>query len=568
MSKLTISSGLCNETGNKAKNDDACGILVPEEPLITNKGIAAVIADGVSSSEGGREASQACVKGFLADYFSTPDSWTVKTSGQRVLGALNRWLHGKGQHAFSHEHGMLTTFSAVVIKSATAHLFHVGDTRIYRLQNNDLECLTRDHQTWSSGNKSFLSRAMGADISLEIDYRSTPVEIADVFLLTTDGVHGHITHNEIKSILTEQPSNHERAAKLLVEKALENGSNDNVTCQIIKIDELPLQNEEEFYSQLTELPFPPSLEEGMILDGYKILHEIHSSKRTEVYLAVDTDNDEKVVLKIPSVNYEDDPEYIDQFLHEEWVGRRISRTNVLKVIVPTRRRRFLYYVTEYIEGQSLRQWMNDNPEPALNDVRNIIEQIAMGLRAFHRLEMLHQDIKPENIMIDAKGTVKIIDFGSTKIAGIQEINKPIDQNRMLGTLDFAAPEYFINEPASNRSDIYSLGVITYQMLTGGLPYGGPLTARTIQRVRYISARSFNKKIPEWVDSAIEKAVNINPQRRYSLLSELIHDLSHPNQDLISSDYNPLIKRNPVAFWQGFSIMLGLLNIYFLYLLSK
>ncbi len=568
MSKLTISAGQCNETGNKAKNDDACGILVPEEPLLTNKGVAAVIADGVSSSEGGREASQACVKGFLADYFSTPDSWTVKTSGQRVLGALNRWLHGKGQHTFGNEHGMITTFSAVVIKSATAHLFHVGDTRIYRLQNNDLECLTRDHQTWSSGNKSFLSRAMGADISLEIDYRSVPVEANDVFLLSTDGVHEFIDIGEIKSILAEHTSNHERAAKQLVAKALANGSNDNVTCLIIKIDQLPLQNEEEFYSQLTELPFPPPLEEGMILDGYKILHEIHSSKRTEVYLAVDTDSDEKVVLKIPSINFEDDAEYIDQFLHEEWVGRRINRTNVLKVIVPQRRRRFLYYVTEYIEGQSLRQWMNDNPKPALNDVRNIIEQVAMGIRAFHRLEMLHQDIKPENIMFDAKGTVKLIDFGSTKIAGIQEINIPIEQSRVLGTLDFAAPEYFIDEPTSNRSDMYSLGVITYQMLTGGLPYGGPLTARTIKRVRYIPSKSLNAKIPNWVDSAIEKAVNINPQRRYSLLSEFIHDLNHPNQDLVSSDFNPLIKRNPVAFWQGFSILLALLNIYFIYLLSK
>ena len=567
-SKLTISAGQCNEAGIKAKNDDACGIFAPEEPLLTNKGIAALIADGVSSSEGGREASEACVKGFLNDYFSTPDSWTVKTSGQRVLGALNRWLHGKGQHVFGHAHGMITTLSAIVIKSATAHLFHIGDTRIYRFQNDELECLTRDHQMWSSGEKSFLSRAMGADTSVEIDYRSIPVETGDLFLLTTDGVHEFINNAEIKKLLNDNANNHDRAAKEIVSRALENGSHDNVTCQIIKIEQLPFQNEEEFYSQLTELPFPPPLEEGMIIDGYKILHEIHASSRTQVYVALDTENDEKVIIKTPSVNYEDDAEYIDRFLNEEWAGRRINRTNVLKVLEPHRRRRFLYYVTEYIEGRSLRQWINDNPEPSLSDVRNIIEQIAMGLRAFHRLEMIHQDLKPENIMIDTHGTVKIIDFGSAKIAGIQEINKPIAQDQLLGTLDFAAPEYFIGESPTNRSDIYSLGVIAYQMLTGKLPYGDPLSQRTINRVRYIPVKTYNSEVPDWVDGAIRKAAGLNPQRRYSLLSEFIHDLNHPNAALVSSESEPLLKRNPLAFWQGFSLLLAALNIYLIYLLSQ
>lgn len=568
MSKLCVTAGQCNETGNKENNDDACGILAPQEPLLTNKGIAAVIADGVSSSEGGREASEACVKGFLSDYFSTPDSWTVKTSGQRILGALNRWLHGKGQYVFGHGHGMITTLSAIVFKSSTAHIFHIGDTRIYRLQKNELDCLTRDHQTWSAGNKAFLSRAMGADISLEIDYRCIPVEIGDIFVLTTDGVHEFIKSKEIQQIVNDNVSNLDRAAKLIVTRALENSSDDNLTCQLIRIDDLAFQDEEEFYRQLTELPFPPPLEANMIIDGYKIIREIHSSNRTQVYLALDTENNEKVVLKTPSVNFEDDPEYIDSFLHEEWAGRRINRANVLKVLFPDRRRRFLYYVTEYIEGKTLSQWMDDNPKPELSEVRKIVEQIAMGIRAFHRLEMIHQDIKPGNIMIDIHGTVKVIDFGSTKIAGIQEITKPINQNQLLGTLDFAAPEYFVGGAVTNRSDIYSLGAIAYQMLTGTLPYGGPLSKRSLHQVSYIPTKQFNKDIPDWIDGAIRKAVNLNPDRRYSLLSEFIHDLIHPNHALVSREHEPLIKRNPLAVWQGFSIFLILLNIYFLYLLSR
>ena len=156
---------------------------------------------------------------------------------------------------------------------------------------------------------------------------------------------------------------------------------------------------------------------------------------------------------------------------EEWVARRIDSPHVLKPCLLQRKRNFLYVATEYIDGQTLTQWMIDNPKPNLETVRGIVEQIAKGLRAFHRKEMLHQDIRPDNIMIDATGTVKIIDFGSTKITGVVEAAPSGNRNDILGTQQFTAPEYFLGEPATPRSDLFSLGVITYQMLTGKLPYG-------------------------------------------------------------------------------------------------
>ncbi len=551
-SKLSISAGQYSDKGLKEVNEDSCGIRIPEEPLLTTKGIAVVIADGVSSSAGGREASEACVQGLLGDYYSTPESWVVKTSGQRVLGALNRWLHGQGQQKYGSAHGMITTLSAVIIKSATAHLFHIGDTRIFRLRNQELECLTRDHQMWGAGEKTFLCRAIGADTHLEIDYRSLPVETGDVFILTTDGVHGWINDKALKSLLVEYRANLERAPRAIVAKALEKGSDDNATCQVFAIENLPPQDEEEFYRQLTELPFPPPLENGMIMDGYRILRELHASNRTQVYLALDTETDTRVVIKTPSVNFEDDPEYIDRFLHEEWAGRRINNPHVLKVVEATRRRRFLYYVTEYLEGQTLKQWMNDHPLPPLSEVRPIIEQIAMGMRAFHRLEMLHQDLKPENIVIDNHDTVKIVDFGSTRIAGIQEIAAPVKRDHPLGTLDYAAPEYFEGYAGSYRSDLFSLGVITYEMLTGKLPYGGPLSVRAINRVSYQPANKYHQEIPAWVDAALQKAVHKNPKRRYEAKSEFIYDLSHPNPAFIKLSSAPLLERNPTAFWRVLS----------------
>jgi serine/threonine protein kinase len=107
------------------------------------------------------------------------------------------------------------------------------------------------------------------------------------------------------------------------------------------------------------------------------------------------------------------------------------------------------------------------------------DRLAKGLQAFHRLEMLHQDIRPDNVMIDRIGTVKIIDFGSTKVRGVGEAAPSIDHNDILGTAQYTAPEYFLRESGSSRSDIFSLGVITYQMSTGRLPYGAQIAkART------------------------------------------------------------------------------------------
>ncbi len=559
---LTINAGQYSEKGNKPQNEDSCGIMVPEEPTLTTKGVAMIIADGVSSAEGGREAAESCVRGFLNDYFSTPESWTVKSSGQRILGALNHWLYSQNQRAGATAQNLLTTMSTVVIKSTTAHLFHVGDSRIYHMsKQGDLECMTRDHQTWASNEKAFLNRAMGADTLVEIDYRNIPLEAGDLFLLTTDGVHEHLSHKELTAILREMREQPERAAKQLVRRALENGSDDNATCQVIVIEHLPLQNEEEFFQHLTDLPFPPHLEPGMVLDGYKILRELHASNRSQLYLAVDGDSDKMVAIKTPSVNFEDDAEYIDGFLHEEWVGRRINNNHVLKVLEPRQQRRFLYHITEYIEGQTLRTWIDDHPECTLSEVRNIIEQVAQGLRGFHRLEMLHQDLKPENLMIDEHDTVKIVDFGSTRIAGIQEISAPIERGKLLGTFDYAAPEYFLEQPASNRSDIFSLGVITYEMLTGGhLPYGKPLSKNILKHVAYIPAKTHNPSLPEWVDGALKKATHLKPERRYQLLSEFIHDLQKPNHELVNKEFQPLMERNPVAFWKVLAITSIVINL--------
>ncbi len=567
--RLCIAIGQYSSAGRKELNEDFYGVLIPDDPLLSTKGIAAVIADGMSSSDAGEVASELSVKGFLHDYFSTPESWTVKTSVEKVLSALNRWLYGLGQREYVSPRGLVTTFSAVVIKSTTAHLFHIGDSRIYRLRDNSIECLTQDHRIYVSKRREYLCRALGIDVYVDIDYQTLPVEKGDIFLLTTDGVHDILSDDLLlRKVLTDHYPCLEQTALHIVESALYGGSEDNLTCQILRVDELPKETENELYNKLTNLPFPPDLSPGMILDGYRIVRELHATSHMQIYLAQDTETGQRVVLKTPSVNYEDDPVYINRFVHEEWIGKRLNNPHVMKVHPQTHQRRFLYYVAEYIEGQTLRQWINDHPNPTLSEVRLIVNQIVIGVRAFHRMEMIHQDLKPENIMIDIHGTVKIIDFGSTKIAGLEEIVTPLTSHHLVGTLNYAAVEYFRDQPGSNRSDIFSLGVIAYEMLTGHLPYGKTLSKRALRHLKYTSVRDFNPAVPAWLDAVLKKAVHPEPARRYGHLSEFIYDLSHPNPKLMNRKPRPLLERNAVAFWKGVSISMFLINILILYLLFK
>lgn len=569
---LKVSIGYASDKGVKADNEDFFGALVPEGSQLVHKGIAAAIADGMSGSDAGKEASHCCVVGFLSDYYSTPDSWSVRQAGQKILSATNSWLYSQGQSRYESAKGMVSTLSILIIKSTTAHIFHIGDSRIYRLRKGTLEQITRDHRVWVSNEKNYLNRAMGIEPRLEVDYKSLPVERDDVFLMTTDGVHDFIDEKTIRRLLQEGAELSETAEQIL-QQAIANKSDDNLTCQLIRVDELPEAKEDEIIRRHSNLPFPPPLEPGMIIDGYRIEEELHASKRTQIYRAFDTKNNRKVILKTPSILYDDDTHYIEHFLHEEWAGKRIHHDNVLKVLKTDREKSCVYYVTEFIEGQTLRQWLAANPKPYIREIRKIVEQIAKGLRAFHRMEMLHQDLKPENIMIDKNDTVKIIDFGSVKIAGIAEMT-PLDHNseeNVLGTLNYTAPEYHLGQRGTAKSDLFSLAVITYEMINGALPFGQDMpekpNAINLSKLQYVPSFHNNTMVPIWIDGALKKGTSINPHNRYDSLSEFLYDLSTPNPKFLSSkEAIPLIERNPLLFWKCLSALLLLINLVLLYLL--
>ena len=572
LGKLKLSVGQASVAGRKAQNEDAIGIRIPDGNLLTTKGAAAVIADGVSAAEAGKEASHTCVSNFLSDYFSTPESWSVKQSAQQVLTALNRWLYSRGQGFADNSKGYITTMSTVVFKSHSAHIFHVGDSRIYRLRAGTLEQLTQDHSTPVSEDHAYLARAMGLDVRLDVDYQTIPVQTGDMFLQTTDGVHDVLGITAIQHILEAPGDSLAHSCQRLVDNALQAGSKDNLSCQLLRVDELPEARIDEVIDQLTQLRFPPFLEPGMILDGYRILRELHASTRSQVYQVEDVASGAHYCMKTPSVNFDDDPAYIERFVMESWVGSRINSPYVIKVAAQQRPKSCLYYLTEYVKGMTLTQWMRENPKPAVEEAVFLIDQIGKGIRAMHRRETLHQDIKPDNILIDGNGQVKIVDFGACHVAGIAEISTPLQRDIALGTATYSAPEYTLRKTANYRADLFSLAVISYEMLTGKLPFDGRLehckTQRDFLSTTYTHSYKLNPLVPHWIDCALKKGLRLQEERRHGDVAEFVYELQHPNPAYLEYHQRPLMDRDPLQAWKIIAGVLALTQVATLVLLLR
>lgn len=573
-SALRISLGQHTDQGKKLLNQDFHGGYLPQHDQLAAKGIAVAIADGISTSDVSHIASESAVTSFLEDYYATQDTLSVKTSVERVLNATNTWLYAQTrQNRYEdNDQGYVCTFTGMVFKGTTGHLFHVGDTRVYRVSAAGTEQLTEDHRVRVSSSKSYLSRAVGVSHRLDLDYRQCPLGTGDIYVLATDGVYEFAHIPSFAEQLLRPDSDLSAIAQQIVTAALANGSDDNLTIQIVRIDELPELESSEIVRQLDTLPCPPNLAPGMSLDGLDILREIKIGSRSHIFLATNSADGAHVVLKVPSTGMRHDRAYLERFLVEDWVSRRITNEHIVKPCITQTPRSAIYVATAHINGQSLAQWMRDNPRPDLTTFRKFIKQIARGLQAIHRQEIIHQDLKPDNIIIDHNGTLKIIDFGAARVAGLDEGRYCVDQINLLGAAQYAAPEYFLGDSGSNRSDIFSLGVIAYQLLGGNLPYGDAIpkrhTAKAMSRIQYKPLTYIHPAIPDWIDAAIHRAVHPDPMQRYGELSEFIHDLYHPNPAYTSPKPIPLIQRNPLRFWQiSTAILLATVILLSLKLLS-
>lgn len=553
---LSIDCGASTDKGVKPLNEDAVGLFVPDNPhQLKYKGICLLVADGVSTAEAGKEASESTVNGFIEDYYNTPDTWSVGYSAENIVSAINLRLFRKSLKYKVDGKGFLCTLCAVVVKSRTAHVFHVGDSRVYLLRQGELKQLTSDHSVTLRKGEEFLSRAVGMDTQLNLEYNKFTLEEGDILLASSDGMHTFVSEEDIISVLSLSLDSAARSS-LLCQKAIENGSDDNISAVVGQVQQLDGENIDDFSARLTRLPFPPALEAGMKIDGFRVLGEIYASSRSQLYRVEDIDSGEVMVMKTPSLNYEDDNHYIDRFIQEEWVGKRIESPYLVSVKQIKREKKFLYYLLELVEGETLEKWMEKNPQPEPSVAINIIEQIALGLSALHRNDTVHQDLRPANVMINDQGQLKIVDFGSVYVASLAEVFVPIQHEGVLGTASYADPNYLLGKNSATQGDLYALATIAYELFTGHLPYGETIeecrTAMDYDRLRYHHASYYNHIIPLWFDRALEKGVKFDLSERYLSIADFIKDLKNPNPDFLRDDPKIELTKSPLLFWQAMS----------------
>ena len=248
----------------------------------------------------------------------------------------------------------------------------------------------------------------------------------------------------------------------------------------------------------------------------------------------------------------------------------MSHANIMAIEPEKSPSKFLYHICEYIEGQTLTEWMHDNPNPTIAQVRDIINQIITALRVFQRAELVHRDLKPDNIMINQYNQIKLIDYGTVFVASLDENQHTIKEPVPQGSLNYIAPETLLHLTSDYKSDLFSLGVICYEMLTGELPFKpmkrAEVTFDHYSQWQYRSLSQHKNTYPVWLDLALQKATEADPSKRFQAFSEFQAELAKPNLNaIIEYKKLPLIKRNPVAFWQGLS---GLLFICLVFALIK
>ncbi|PCH93975.1 MAG: protein kinase [Gammaproteobacteria bacterium] len=559
---LAISFGGYSTQGEKSENQDAFALKISAGLDLELKGHIAVISDGVSSANCAAQASQMSVCHFISEYLATPETWSVNKSAAKVISSLNNWLYsrqlvadGKGIHQ-----QWFSTFSALILKGERGHIFHIGDCQIVKINNDGYQILTKDHATVSGT----LNRALGAGSHIEVDHTSTLLAPKDILMLSCDGVHHFVQPKQIQKTLKKY-ENLEQASEAICQLANAQGSQDNLTCLFIKVEQLPQQALSQLVFTRLQQVIPPALRLGSKLDHYEILDILQETSRSHVYLAKDLIDEKLVVIKIPSVNFIDDTDYLTSFIKEGWIGDKINHPAIMKIYPRLPTSKFLYHVCEYIEGQTLTAWMQDNPTPPLIKVRDILDQLIKALRVLQRQDIVHCDIKGDNFIIDSHGRLKLIDFGSSYVGAIMDSSTAEATEFNQGTLNFSAPELFYGQQNNHQSELYSLAVLIYQILTNRLPYKENSQIDTVPKQynlwRYKPITTYRKDLPSYMDSVISKALAANPVNRYEHYSEFLAEFNLSDKADLSSVANiPLIEREPVKFWQGVSGVLLLVLI--------
>ena len=562
-SAVRASVGFASETGPRERNEDFAGAVFGMELPQPRRDTIAAIADGIGGAKGGRVAAETAVRGFLDGFFDLPETMEVGRSGATVLNALNSWIFSQSRRD-NKLAGMGCTFTAVVLRGRVAHVLHVGDTRAYRLRGDRLTCLTTDHVREAvDGRSNILNRALGVEAEVRVDYAAHPVALHDRFLLCSDGVHAFLTPENITEILRARSASDD-SARALVAAALESGSTDNCTALVIDVVELPTADSAAVGADIMQLPLIPVPIDGQTVDGFVLKVLISDGRYTRLFGAIDEVEGGEVALKFPKPQVAAASTYHASFVREAWVGARVNSPWVGRVIeLPPGRQTCLYTVMPLYQGELLSTRLARRPSIGLEEGRNIAIKLARGVAALHRAGIIHRDIKPDNVILESEGSLKLIDLGVVRVPGLEDF-PPED---IPGTIAYMAPEMFGGEPGNEATDIYALGVTMFRAFTGEFPYGNLDAVSPSRRSRPVPLAELRPDLPAWLQAALGRAIATNPADRFKDVMEFALEMEAGPAHAPAPAHRPqtLYERSPVRFWQGVAALLALALVLSLWL---
>ncbi|NMZ14006.1 bifunctional protein-serine/threonine kinase/phosphatase [Pseudomonas proteolytica] len=552
---LQLSVAQASAIGPREENQDAMRLVTPAPDLAASKGYLCAIADGVSQCADGGLAARSTLQALALDYYATPQTWGVAQALDRLLLAQNRWLqaNGGGQP-------LLTTLSAVVFRGQRFTLAHVGDCRVYRWFDGELQRISQEHVWEQPGMQHVLKRALGLDQHLVVDFLDGELRQGECFLLLSDGVWSTLADHSIRAILREQ-ADLDLAVNTLVNAAHLAGSQDNASALLVRIDQLGAATLGDALVQLQQWPLPPPLKAGQSFEGWQVESVLAQSRQSLLYRVRDTQQQPWLLKTLPP-GHDDDHDAAQALLSEEWFLRRVAG-RAFPEVHPAGGRQHLYYVMREYSGQTLAALFQQQGPLPLAQWQSIAERLLRAVGMLHRRQILHRDIKPENLLLGDDGELRVLDFGLAYCPGLSE-----DRAHLLpGTPSFIAPEAFSGKRPTPRQDLYSVGVSLYYLLTGHYPYG---EIEAFQRPRFntpVSASRYRPDLPDWLQQSLERAVAAQPDQRYETAEEWLLVLEQADRRELSLRPRPLLEREPLKVWQTLALVSLLINLLLLYLLS-
>lgn len=559
-----VDIGHTSASGVRERNEDFAAAVRAgaQEP---GRGLIAAVADGVSAGGLGREAAQTTVMSLVQDFHAAPATWETTVVLDRLIGAQNAWLadHNRRRGGPGGDRASgLTTLTALALQGHTWTVAHVGDTRAWLLRAGELQQLTQDHAIDHPDFRSQLTRAVGLDLAVRADYLQGELQTGDIFMLTTDGVHGVLRPEQIRALLATAPA--QRASEAVVRAALEAGSQDNVTALVMQVLGLEPVRLQDTLLQARQLPVPPRMRPGDMLDGWTITALVADTGVHRLYQARDPASRELVAIKTLHESRASDREEQAMLAHEAWLGLQVTDSGapgfvrVRQVRAPSA----FYTVFDWHSGQTLEQLLAEQARRfAIPEVVQGGLAVCRALGRLHRIGVIHRDIKPGNLHLGEDGQWRVLDLG-VAVSG----REPASTRTLhAGTPSYMNPEQWEGaegRPADTGSDLFALGVTLYQWLTGRLPYGEIEPWQTARfRRDPVAPSRLRPEVPIWLDHVVMKAIARDARQRFETAEEFALALERgASRPLNAPQATPLVRRDPAWAWKVSCVISLIFNL--------